>query len=63
VAESQVEQQTDNLPAAVVGIEAQLALAAHWAIVPEFRATVFGSNAGQPGGVFLRPGLGFRWWR
>jgi hypothetical protein len=63
VAGSPVEQQTDNLPAAVVGVEAQLALAAHWAIVPEFRATAFGSNAGQPGGVFLRPGLGFRWWR
>jgi hypothetical protein len=59
----QVERQTDNLPAAVIGIEAQLALAPHWAIVPEFRATAFGSNGGQPGGVFLRPGLGFRWSR
>lgn len=59
----QIQEQTDNLPAAVVGIEAHIKLDDHWALVPEFRATAFGSSNGVPGGFFLRPGLGFSWSR
>ncbi len=51
---------TTNAPAATVGVDAELRITHHLALVPAVRASAFNSSE-TPSGFLVRPAFGLRW--